>query len=166
MCLFRPMPWLAVPFLILLLVVPTFAAPPFEAVCEDTHTKAYRTHTYDDSGQQLSADDSTAGWSEGEKFQGDPWTFQYDPNVSTEIIMIDNNPAMVMDTHDHMLLVIKPNRGVMSEQGMMSYVIHTRLRVIAVTDVAGRQGDYNSVKARVTTLKCKFYLPEDYLRAE
>ena len=156
----------AVPFLILLPAVPTLAAPSFEAVCEDTHTKAYRTHIYDGGGKQLTTDDSTAGWSEGEKFQGDAWTFQYDPNVSTQFIMIDNNPAMVMDTHDHMLLVIKPNVGPMSEHGMMSYVIHTRLREIVVTDVAGRQGDHNSVKGRVTTLKCKFYLPREYVMDE
>lgn len=54
----------------------------------------------------------------------------------------------------------------MDEQGLMSYVIHTRLGEIVVTDVAGRQGDYNSVKGRVTTLKCNFHLPQDDVNKE
>ena len=155
-----------IPFLCLLLDVPTFAAPPFEAVCEDTHSKAYRTHIYDDSYQQLTPDDSSVGWSEGEKFRGDPWTFHYDPSVNSQFILVDNNPSMVMNIYDHMLLVVRPNPGLVGDQGLMSYVIRTRLRKIVVTDVSGRQGDYNSVKGRVTTLKCKFHLPQEYLNEE
>ena len=166
MFLCRPGILVVIPLLYLLIEVPTFAAPPFEAVCEDTHAKAYRTHIYDDSYRQLTPDDSNVGWSEGETFRGDPWTFRYDPNVSTQFILIDNNPAMVMGTYDHMLLVVRPNPGLVDEQGLMSYVIHTRLREIVVTDVAGRQGDYNSVKGRVTTLKCNFHLPQDYVNKE
>ena len=139
----------------IVMLLPTLASavPPFQAVCEDVHIKAFRTGIYTPDGLQLSPEE---GWSEGEKFGGEPWVFQYFLVDSTHVMLIDNNPAIVMDANDDMLMVVKPNRGLTGEEGMLSFVIHTGMRMIAATEVAGRSGSSHSIKARVITFKCVF----------
>ena len=113
------------------------AVPPFQAVCEGEHIKAFRTGIYAPDGLQLTPNE---GWSEGEQFRGEPWVFQYFLVDNTHVMLIDNNPAIIMDVDDDMLMVVKPNRGLAGEEGMLSFVIHTGMRMIVATEVAGRSG--------------------------
>lgn len=114
----------------------SFAVEGFTAVCVDTRTEGYRQEIGIDGG--LLAD----GWSENERFGG-KWLFEY--NGKSEAL-VDGKPAEVLGSTEEVLVVgsVAKNSTAVS---VWTYVIHTKLKVIAASQVNGHSVIGAGVKA-------------------
>jgi hypothetical protein len=127
----------------------SLAGPAFRAVCEDDKVIAFRYET-DFSGKP-----SADGWSKGEKFLGNPWTFVYEGGDS---MLINGKKAIVLGSNGPSVVAIEPGIA-QAGAGVWSYVVHTDLNMIVAAQVNGfshGKDSSNGIKTRSVSFKCNF----------